>query len=132
MKIVRIVLGAVAAFIALTAIGGGIAILTGVDQFPLEWLAGTPFNDYTIPALLLAVVVGGTALLAAVEVFLRRPFAVPAAILAGLAMVGYIVGELVLLKQPAPRPTTIEWLYLALGGIVFVMGAGLSGERTRA
>ena len=61
-KKTRIIIGIIAGFIALTAIGGGIVILTGVDQFPLEWLEGTPFPDYTIPALLLSVVVGGSGL----------------------------------------------------------------------
>ena len=68
-KKTRIVISIIAGFIALTAIGGGIAILTGVDEFPLEWLEGTPFPNYTIPALLLSVVVGGSALVTAVAIF---------------------------------------------------------------
>jgi hypothetical protein len=61
---VRIVVSVLTGFIALTAIGGGGALLVGVEQqrFPLDWLRGTPFKDYTIPAILLAVVVGGSAL----------------------------------------------------------------------
>lgn len=43
---IRILFGLAAGFIALMAIGGGIAILSGVDEFPSEWLEGTPFNDY--------------------------------------------------------------------------------------
>jgi hypothetical protein len=57
---IRITIGLLTGFIALTAIGGGIALLIGIEgeRFPLEWLQGTPFTDYTIPALLLALVVG--------------------------------------------------------------------------
>jgi len=62
-KQVRIAIGVLAAFNALSAIGGGIVILHGTyqdgvlieaggrGQFPLEWLQNTPFSDYTIPAL---------------------------------------------------------------------------------
>jgi hypothetical protein len=65
-KRVRIAIGVLAAFIALTAIGGGIAMLAGADQFPRDWLRDTPFSDYTLPALVLAIVVGGSSLVAAV------------------------------------------------------------------
>lgn len=41
----------------------------GRGQFPLEWLDNTPFSDYTIPALILAIGVGGSSLIAMVMVF---------------------------------------------------------------
>ncbi len=34
-------------------------------------MAGTPFSDYTIPGLVLVIVVGGSALLAAATVFIH-------------------------------------------------------------
>src|SRR5438552_3341820 len=70
-KLVRIVIGVPEAFIALSTIGGGIALLAGTyqdgvlleaggrAQFPLEWLQNTPFSDYSIPALILTIGVGG-------------------------------------------------------------------------
>ena len=75
------------AVIALSAIGGGIALLLGTykdgvlieaggrGQFPLEWLQQTPFSNYTIPALILAIGVGGSSLIAAVLVFTGREVA---------------------------------------------------------
>jgi hypothetical protein len=53
---------------------GNLANLLGKAQSNLSvaWLAGTPFSDYTIPGLLLAMVVGGSALLAATTVFIHR------------------------------------------------------------
>jgi hypothetical protein len=114
-KPIRITIGLLAAFIALTAGGGGIAILTGLDQFPPEWLAGTPFPTYTIPALLLSVVVGGSSLLAAVMVFMRRAGDLIAAMVAGLIMAGYIVVEVLILNDGAGSPTPIEYFYFGLG-----------------
>jgi hypothetical protein len=118
-KSVRITIGILTAFIALTAIGGGSAMLAGVDRFPLEWLAGTPFNNYTIPALLLAVVVGGSALSAAVTIVTKRKIAVFASMAAGLIMVGYIVVEVMLLSQVPPGPTWVEGVYFGLGLLIF-------------
>jgi hypothetical protein len=79
--------GVLEAFIALSAIGGGIAMLLGADKFPVEWLRNTPFSDYTIPALVLAIVVGGSSLVAAVEVVTIN----------------------------APKPSWIEGVYFGLG-----------------
>jgi hypothetical protein len=126
-KLVRIAIGVPEAFIALSAIGGGIALLLGTyqdsvlreagggAQFPLEWLHNTPFSDYTIPALVLVIVVGGSSLIAAVTVFTGREVGVLGSIVAGLIMAGYIVGEVVMLKQGV---SWIEGLYFGLGLLI--------------
>ena len=49
--------GALDALVALSAIGEGIATLACLDKFPLVWLKETPFNNYTVPALVLAIFV---------------------------------------------------------------------------
>ena len=132
-KPIRIVTAVLTGFIALTAIGGGIAILTGADPFPPAWLAGTPFTDYTIPALLLAIVVGGSALLAALLVLRPGRAGILATLAAGLIMAGYIVGEVLILKQTPPGPTWIEIIYFGLGSTIFALGAYLwmAKERLR-
>jgi hypothetical protein len=40
------------ASVALTALGGGIALATGLEakRFPVEWQRGTPFSSHLIPA----------------------------------------------------------------------------------
>jgi hypothetical protein len=124
-KPIRIVIAVLTSFIALTAIGGGVAILTGADPFPPAWLAGTPFTDYTIPALLLAIVVGGSALLAALLVLRPGRAGILATLAAGLIMAGYIVGEVLILKQTPPGPTWIEIIYFGLGLTIFALGVYL-------
>ena len=123
-KLVRIAIGVPEAFIALSAIGGGIVLLAGTYQdgvlieaggrghFPLEWLQHTPFSDYTIPALVLAIGVGGSSLSAAVLVFTGREEGVLASVAAGLIMAGFTVVEVVTLKQGV---SWIEGLYFGLG-----------------
>jgi hypothetical protein len=124
-NIVRIVVSILTGFIALTAIGGGSALLVGVEQqrFPLDWLRGTPFKDYTIPSILLAGVVGGSALLACITIAIGHALGPLIGIVAGCAMMGYISGEILLLKQVPPGPTRIEYLYFGLGVVI----CGLSG-----
>jgi hypothetical protein len=130
-KRVRIASGLLTGFIALTAIGGGIAMLAGADQFPLAWLQGTPFSDYTIPALVLEVVVGGSSLIAAVTVFRGHKSGARAAMVAGLIMVVFIVVEVLILKQLPPGPTPIEVFYFGLGVVIAGLGAYLQGAAKR-
>ncbi|RIK39784.1 MAG: hypothetical protein DCC57_19980 [Chloroflexi bacterium] len=110
------------AFVALTAIGGGVALAAGLEanRFPLDWLQGTPFHSYLIPGLILAGVVGGSAAVAAV-VTLRAPRAGGlVSVLAGVILMGQITGELVLLNQPAW--SAVEVFYFALGLVMVALG----------
>lgn len=110
------------AFVALTAIGGGVALAAGLEanRFPLDWLQGTPFHSYLIPGLILAGVVGGSAAVAAV-VTLRAPRAGGlVSVLAGVILLGQITGELVLLNQPAW--SAVEVFYFVLGLIMVALG----------
>ena len=129
-KVIRIALFVIEPFIGLSAIQGGIALLRGAfDQWvPVAWLAGTPFSDYTIPGLVLVIVVGGSALLAAATVFIHREWAVLVSVLAGLLMVGYLVVEVVSLDSKVgnvlPSVLVPQLLYFVLGLAVF----GLAGS----
>src|SRR5437762_11972532 len=108
---IRIPLIVIEAFIGLGAIGGGIAILTGAfDQWlPLAWLQGTPFSDYTIPGLMLAIVVGGGMLLAAATVFIQREVTVLLSAAMGLIMIGFEVVEVAIVDryEQAFVPSTV-------------------------
>jgi hypothetical protein len=133
-KLVRIAIGMLEALIALSAIGGGIVLLAGTyqngvlieaggrGQFPLEWLRNTPFSDYTMPALILAIGVGGSSLLAAATIFIGREIGVLASVSAGLILAGYIVVEVVMLKQGV---SWIESLYFGLGLVISGLAAYL-------
>jgi hypothetical protein len=140
-KLARIAIGVPEAFIALSAIGGGIALLAGTyqdgvlreaggrAQFPLEWLQHTPFSDYTIPALILMIGVGGSSLIAAVLIFTGREEVVLASVVAGLIMAGFIVGEVVMLRQGI---SWIEGLYFGLGLAISGLAAYLWTAEHRA
>jgi hypothetical protein len=119
---IRIALLAIAAFIATSAIEGGVAVLGGVVfgyKLPLSWLAGTPFSDYTIPGLALAIVVGGSALIAAATIFIHREWAVLVSVVAGVVMDGYLLVEIVSidskLEDALPTSLAVQLFYFVLG-----------------
>lgn len=67
-RFARVSLLALQAFVAVTALAGGAALILGalnpelatVLSPPAAYLEGSPFASYLLPGLLLAVVVGGT------------------------------------------------------------------------
>jgi hypothetical protein len=130
-KVIRIVLAVIEAIIGLGAIGGGIAILTGVfDQWlPLAWLQGTPFSDYTIPGLILLIVIGGGMLLAAATIFMQREWAVLLSAAMGLVMIGFEIFEVVIIDRYADAiiPSTLaqQALMSGLGLVVFGLASYL-------
>lgn len=126
-KGLRILIGIITGFIAVTAIGGGIALLSGAEdgRFPLEWLQGTPFKSYTIPALLLTFIVGGSSLLACIAIFRNLKAGILSSLTAGIVMVGFIVVEVLILNQTPPGPTPIEMMYFGLGLITFLLAGFL-------
>lgn len=74
-------------------------MLIGDIGLPPEYLDGTPFGDYTIPAVILGVAVGGTSLAAAWSLWKRKPVAGEASIVAGAVLLGWIVTEFVMIPQ---------------------------------
>jgi hypothetical protein len=121
----RVVLFVLDAFVALTAIGGGVAIVTGADRFPPEWLRGSPFNDYALPGLILAAVVGASAAVAAAATWRWPRLAAQASLVAGAILAGWVTGEVVLLNQngaaTSPR-SPVEVFYFVVGLIMLLLG----------
>jgi hypothetical protein len=119
-------------FVALTAVGGGLALATRAEaeRFPNGLLVGTPFRSYLIPGLILTFVVGGSAVVALVGLARRLPFGARVSVAAGGILMGWIIGE-VLLLPPSAR-SWLEAFYFALGLIVVVLARSVgSVARTR-
>jgi len=125
-KAIRITLAVIEAIVGLGAIGRGIAILTGAfDQwFPLAWLQGTPFSDYTIPGLILLIVIGGGMIVAAATVFVQHEWAVLFSAAMGLVMIGFELFEVVIIDRYADAiiPSTIAQQALMSGFGLIIFG----------
>jgi len=127
MKALNISIKILLGLVAITAIGGGIAMLVGADKFPKEWLAGTPFVDYTIPALILTLVVGGSALVAFIANIKTHRLHLTFTLISALLLFGFISVEVIILKQNPPGPTFMEWLYWIIA--IAVSGASLAKHK---
>jgi hypothetical protein len=117
----RHLLGGLLAFGALNAFAGGYYGLAGARGVPVEWLAGSPFDDYTIPSLVLFVVVGGSFLLAAVAVFARARIARASALTAGAVVLAWIAVQMAIIGY-------VSWMQPATataGAVVLLLAAQL-------
>jgi hypothetical protein len=117
---VRIALVVVNLFAALSAIVGAVGLLVGYMEVPLSELRGTPFADFTVPALLLGIVVGGSALAAAMIVlFGSQRIQALASAAAGCIMVGWMMVEIAMISLNI----WVQALYFAVGLLMI----GLAG-----
>ncbi len=124
VKILRVALLIINLLVALTAIGGGIALLAGLEsneRVPPEWLHGTPFRNYVIPGLILAIIVGGSAAIATYATYQNLNAGGVSSILAGALLMGFIAVEVAILNQPS-RWTVTEIVYLITGFSMAVLG----------
>jgi hypothetical protein len=112
-------------FVALSAVAGGLGLAGGTETFPREWLEGSPFNSYVVPGLILAFVVGGAAAVAAIVLIRLPTVGALLSMLAGLVLLGWIAGEVLLLHQngaaTSPRSTT-ELVYATVGLAMVLLG----------
>lgn len=124
-KAARIATFVLVVFGALTTVAGGIGLLTGAIPVSLDWLASSPFRDYTIPALSLLIPVGGSMLLAAATILTGRAIGVLASACAGLAMMIFEIVEALVID----RQTGGGDLLLALGlqSFYFALGLAIAG-----
>jgi hypothetical protein len=112
-KLEWVVLTAVAGFNAVSAVGGAVAIfLTDGLGMPRSLLAGSPFDSFFVPGLILLVVVGGTQVVAAVLLVMRRPLSLFWTAFAGFTMVTWILIETAIIRG-----------FGALQGIYYLTGA---------
>jgi hypothetical protein len=102
-------------FLAVSAIGGGLGLLTNVIDLPREWLDNTPFNSYAVPGIALLFVVGGAWLFATWALFTRNPSAPLASIGAGVIQLGWFAVQVAFLGY-------ISWMQPLVGTLaVFVI-----------
>jgi hypothetical protein len=124
-RILRSVLIVLDAFLALTAVAGGIGLLTGANAPSLEFLQGSPFSSYTIPGLALLLIVGGCALAATVLTWRRHPFGAPASGLAGVVIIGFEIVEVLVIGSPAGIARNLQVFYFTLGLLILVLAVGM-------
>ena len=109
-------------FNAISAVGGGIALAAGLLGVPVDLLRHTPFDSFVVPGIFLAVIIGGSATIGATALLNHRLQAPIASAAAGAVMVGWILGETLLVEGFS----WLQGLYLLTGSLTVVATIRLS------
>jgi hypothetical protein len=133
---IRIAVVVVNLFAALSAFAGALGLVVGYMDIPVSELRGTPFADFTVPALLLGFVVGGSALAAAlialfgprrVALFEPLRFDALVAAFAGCIMVGWMTIEIAMIGLDI----WVQALYLVVGLLMIGLAGLLQWAESR-
>lgn len=131
-RIERTVLLLLNAFLGITAVAGGIGLMTGAISPGTTLLAGSPFHTYLVPGLALLLLVGGSSLLAMALLWSRHRWSVLVAAGAGCMIIIFEVVEILIIGSEAGLARTLQLFYLALGGLIVLLSATLwIGEQQR-
>ena len=131
MRGMRVLLIVLTAFLGLTAVAGGVALLTGFNAPPVADLEGSLFGSYAIPGLALLVLVGGGGCAAALLTLRQHRLAVPACVAAGGTIVIFEIVEVLSIGSDPGVARNLQILYGALGLAIVVLALALRARETR-
>jgi hypothetical protein len=124
-KIFNVTLIVLNAFLALTAILGGLAILAGVHVPSTEELTTSIFKGATVPGIALTLIVGGSALLATILLLRKSNFALLASILAGIIIMFFEFVEVQIIGAPPGVAQNLQIFYFGLGTLIACVALGM-------
>jgi hypothetical protein len=134
----RIPLFAVELFVGLMAVPCGILLIVNGLGMSREVLEDSPFETFLVPGLLLAFVVGGSLLGAAILEWNRKPIAPLASLGAGSVLLGWIVVEAAMVASGRELQAVIFALAVATLGLAWDqrrlakgLGEGTTADRPR-
>jgi hypothetical protein len=112
------------------ASGGGLVLIVAprgeIMPLPLSALAGSPFDTYLGPGLILFTVLGLGPLVAARLAWRRYPLAPLAAFVVGMALLIWVAVEIAIIGYGNEPP--LQAIYLVLGGAITVVALGWLAE----
>jgi hypothetical protein len=101
-------------FNGVSAVGGGIALMTGLIPKQASWIQHTDFASLYFPGVILMAIVGGSSLIASLSMMKATSGWELYSILAGVIMLFWIVGEIVSIRGFHP----LQVLYFVTGALV--------------
>ena len=113
-KTIRYMLGILLLIVAVNAFGGGYYGMSGAPNVPVEWLRGSPFKTYFIPALILFFGVGGTSLIASILVFRNHVKARKMAFYAAAIIIGWLITQVAIIGY-------VSWMQPATAAAAFII-----------
>ena len=121
----RVAKGALALEVLLSigAIGGGLILMVAprgeIMPLPLSALAGSPFDTYFVPGLILFGVLGLGPLVAARLAWLRHPLAPTAAFIVGVGLLIWVAVEVAIIGYSNEPP--LQAIYGVLGVAILLV-----------
>lgn len=113
-------------FLAIGALAGGIALMVGprgeIIPLKVSSLAGSPFDTFFVPGLILFSVLGLGPIVAALLVWLRHPLAPLGACVIGAWLLIWLAVEIAVIGYTNDPP--LQPFYLILGAAITVVGLG--------
>lgn len=115
-------------FVGVTALSSGLMLLYEPDgsslSLPVSVLDHSPFSSFFIPGLFLVILVSGACFYALIVFVNRYPQSYRVSLYAGLVVVGWIIGQMLLTQY-------FHWLqalYLGLGLLIVLLSYRLMGK----
>ncbi|MGE5521559.1 MAG: hypothetical protein ACM3VS_16660 [Candidatus Dadabacteria bacterium] len=124
----RLLLFILISIVALTAVPSGLLLVAEPDGTTLgmttELLQYTPFSNYLLPGLFLAVVVGGSGLLALFLLLDNHPHAYHYTIFCGLVLVTWMLLQM----MSVGYYNMLQGLFFAIGILISLLSYQLMGK----
>ncbi len=115
-------------FVGLTAAVSGIIMISRPDgsllELPLLLLQGTPFKNYLVPGIVLAITVGGVNLFGAAYLVMRLPKQYNISMTGGAIVVVYVIMQYFFIQA-------FSWLqlvYIVAGVLIILIAYQLKGK----
>jgi hypothetical protein len=121
----RVAKGALALEVLLSigALGGGLILMLAprgeILPLPLSALAGSPFDTYFVPGLILFSVIGLGPLVAAGLAWMRHPVAPVAAFVVGAGLLTWVAVEVAIIGYSNEPP--LQAIYMVLGVAILLV-----------
>ena len=116
--------------LSIGALAGGLVLIVAprgeVMPLPLSALAGSPFDTYLGPGLILFTVLGLGPLIAARLTWVRHPLAPLAAFVVGAALLIWVSVEIAIIGYSNEPP--LQAIYLVLGVVITLVALGWLAE----
>ncbi len=128
-----LVLGA-SLFMGIGALGGAYELLHDAEAFGMKaaWLNGSPFSNYTLPALFLGIVIGGGMLGVATLTWMRHETAPLAAVVLGETLIVWLTIETAVIGYRGAQQMSLLVICGACGLALIVAGyEALWGAKSR-
>jgi hypothetical protein len=125
IKILHITLTCLTLFLTLSGFAGGVGLLAKFNAPPVSQLEGSLFKDWTIPGLSLFLIVGGSALFAAILLLRKSKYALLASVTTGIIIMFFEFVEVLVIGSPAGIAQTLQIFYFGLGTAITVASMGL-------